>query len=217
MGVAVHRLRGLYAITDDMLLAGFLLPAVRAALEGGCRVVQYRSKQPDAARRYREAAELLTLCHRYGAMLLINDDVDLARAIGADGVHLGQEDMPLQEARRVLGAEAIIGVTCHNAIALAEKAQAGGADYVAFGRFFASGTKPSAVSASLPVLAGARLHLACPVVAIGGITLDNAGSVVDAGATMLAVVAGLFAPDPTDTKSITARAAAFQALFDNTV
>lgn len=210
------KLRGLYAITDDTLLSGRLLPAVQAALEGGCRVVQYRTKQADDAQHIREASDLRMLCHDYGAVLLINDNVLLARAVHADGVHLGQDDMSLQEARHWLGEEAIIGVTCHSTFALAETARAGGADYVAFGRFFGSSTKPSAPLAPLSVLAETRMRLTCPVVAIGGITLDNAGSLVEAGADMLAVVAGLFAPCPAGLEGIRSRAAAFQSLYDNT-
>lgn len=204
-------LRGLYAITDDTLLAGRLLPAVAAALAGGCRLVQYRSKQPDAARRREEAGALVALCHHHGAQLLVNDDPLLAQAIGADGVHLGQDDMPLAEARALLGPAAIIGITCHDSLALAQVAVQGGASYVAFGRFFPSGTKPVAPPAPLDILTAARKTLAIPVVAIGGITLDNAPIALAAGADMLAVAGDLFAaPD------ITARARAYTDLFTGT-
>lgn len=182
----------LYALTDDQLLAGRLLEAVRAALAGGCRMVQYRSKQPDHSRRLQEATQLLALCRQSQALLLINDDVALAMAVGADGVHLGQEDMPLLEARNQLGAQAIIGITCHDSLTLACAAQDNGADYVAFGRFFTSNTKQSAPPADLSVLHQARQQLHIPIVAIGGITLDNATSVLAAGADMLAVVGDLF-------------------------
>lgn len=201
--------RGLYAITDDALLAHRLLPAVQAALSGGCRWVQYRSKSADAQQRLHEAAQLVELCRAHNASLLINDDVALAKAVGAAGVHLGQTDMPLLEARRILGARAIIGVTCHNSLALAQTAQQNGADYVAFGRFFSSQTKQSAPPADLSVLRAAKVQLAIPVVAIGGITLDNAPSVLQAGADMLAVVGDLFSA-----QNITARAQAYAALFN---
>jgi thiamine-phosphate pyrophosphorylase len=200
--------RGLYAITDDALLAHRLLPAVQAALSGGCRWVQYRSKCTDAQQRHREAAQLVELCRTHNASLLINDDVALAKAVGADGVHLGQEDMPLTEARRVLGSHAIIGITCHNSLALAHTAQQDGANYVAFGRFFSSSTKQSAPPADLSVLRAAKAQLAIPVVAIGGITLDNAPSVLQEGADLLAVVGDLFSA-----QNITARAQAYAALF----
>ena len=200
--------RGLYAITDDALLAHRLLPAVQAALSGGCRWVQYRSKCTDAQQRRREAAQLVELCRTHNASLLINDDVALAKTVGADGVHLGQDDMSLTEARRILGKQAIIGITCHNSLTLAQAAQQNGANYVAFGRFFASGTKQSASPADLSVLRAAKAQLAIPVVAIGGITLDNAPSVLQEGADMLAVVGDLFSA-----QNITARAQAYTALF----
>lgn len=188
----MERLRGLYAVADDVLLSGRLLPAVRAALQGGCRVVQYRAKQADPQTRLFDANSLLVLCREFGAILLINDDVALVQVTGADGVHLGQDDMPVQDARRLLGPDAIIGATCHDSIDLAEQTEAAGADYVAFGRFFNSTTKPSAPPAPVHVLTRARSRVQCPLVAIGGITLDNASSLVDAGADMLAVVGGLF-------------------------
>ena len=200
--------RGLYAITDDALLAHRLLPAVQAALSGGCRWVQYRSKCTDAQQRRREAAQLVELCRTHNASLLINDDVALAKTVGADGVHLGQDDMSLTEARRILGNQAIIGITCHNSLALAHTAQQDGANYVAFGRFFASQTKQSAPPADLSVLRAAKAQLAIPVVAIGGITLDNAPSVLQEGADLLAVVGDLFSA-----QNITARAQAYTALF----
>jgi len=205
---SMNPLSGLYAITDDSLLEGRLEPAVEAALIGGCRIVQYRSKQADTSRQRKEASSLLRLCERYSAILLINDNTGLACAIGAHGVHLGQEDMPIAEARARLGKDAVIGMTCHNSLALAEAAQRNGADYVAFGRFFPSTTKQSAPPASLSVLGDARARLAIPVVAIGGITLDNAPSAITAGASMVAVVGDLFsAPD------IALQARAYAALF----
>ena len=201
-------LRGLYAITDDTLLADRLVAAVTDALAGGCRLVQYRSKHTDAHHRLAEAQQLVQLCHTHNAHLIINDDVVLAKAVAADGVHLGQDDMLLTEARRILGTQAIIGITCHNSLALARAAQQDGANYVAFGRFFSSITKQSAPPADLSILRTAKQQLSIPVVAIGGITLDNAVSVLQEGADMLAVVGDLFSA-----KNITARAQAYAALF----
>jgi thiamine-phosphate pyrophosphorylase len=199
---------GLYAITQDNLPTDTLLAGVDAILQGGCKLVQYRNKQQCRDRMLQEVRELLALCHRYGATLLINDDVELAVTAGAHGVHLGQEDMPIQQARDILGPQAIIGITCHNSIALAEEAQLAGADYVAFGRFFPSDTKHSAPPAELTVLLVAKQRLNIPVVAIGGITLDNAPAVLSAGADILAVVGDLFnAPD------ITARSQSYSDLF----
>lgn len=201
---------GLYAITDDTLLAGRLVTSVQAVLAGGCRILQYRSKQASAECQLDEARQLLTLCQQHGATLLINDNVQLAARVGAHGVHLGQQDTPIQAARAALGNNAIIGITCHDSITLALQAQAAGADYVAFGRFFASGTKQSAPPADLSVLRKAQQELHIPVVAIGGITLDNAPSVLAAGADMLAVVGDVF-----NNHDITARAQAYHTLFAN--
>lgn len=201
------KLRGLYAITDSGLLAGRLPEAVESVLRGGAVLVQYRDKSGDEGRREREARELLALCRGFGVPLLINDDLELALAIGAEGVHLGRGDGSLAEARRRMGADAIIGATCHDSLAFAEEARRNGASYVAFGACFPSPTKPGARLAPLSLLGEAR-RLQLPVVAIGGITADNAGPVVAAGADCLAVISDLWcAPD------ITARARAFTHLF----
>jgi thiamine-phosphate pyrophosphorylase len=185
----------LYAITDSHLMTGeTLFTGVTAALEGGCRLVQYRDKSSETERRTAEASRLLKICRNYGATLLINDDVHLAKKIGAHGVHLGQTDGSPMAARALLGANAIIGVTCHASLALAQQAVSNGANYVAFGRFFPSHTKPDASPAPLSLLHDARLQLGdIPIVAIGGITLKNAQEVLTAGASMLAVSHSLFA------------------------
>jgi thiamine-phosphate pyrophosphorylase len=186
-------LRGLYAITDATLTPGdALIPAVAAALRGGARVIQYRDKRADAARRDEEAAALAALCAAHGALLIVNDDVELAAAAGAAGVHLGRDDPQLHAARRRLGAAAIIGVSCYNELARAQAAAAEGADYVAFGRFFPSRTKPGAVAATPELLTAARRALDLPLVAIGGITPDNGAQLLAAGADMLAVIHAVF-------------------------
>lgn len=188
------RLHGLYVITDSQLLDGAkLLPGVTAAIAGGARIVQYRDKSTDQAKRVSQASELLKLCRDYNVALLINDDVSLAAEIGADGVHVGAEDVSLVQARAVLGEQAIIGVSCYNQLGLAIQAQQQGADYVAFGRFFNSHTKPHAVQADVALLAEARRQITLPIVAIGGITPQNGRSLVTAGADMLAVIHGVFA------------------------
>lgn len=218
MTTMTSRVQGIYAITDSSLLQGRLLPAVEAALQGGARVIQYRDKiaaglSADAKfreqqRRHDEATALLALCRQHRIPLLINDDVELALAIGADGVHLGQGDGGLIAARERLGSNAIIGVTCHAQISLARIAARDGASYVAFGAMFASATKPLAKPCPLAVLTEARAELALPLVAIGGITPDNAASVIDAGAQAVAVIASLWqAPD------IRARAQQFSQEF----
>lgn len=202
-------LNPLYAITDHQLLPGSrLLEAVTQALEGGCRRIQYRDKTDDQSRRLSEAKTLQKLCQQYCAQLIINDDIELARSCDAQGVHLGQSDASPTQARRRLGSDAIVGVTCHASLELARAALEAGADYVAFGRFFPSRTKPEASAAPLTLLEKARAEFGeQPIVAIGGITLDNAAAVLTAGADWLAVSHSLFsAPD------IRAQARAFEEL-----
>ena len=187
----------LYAITDSQLLPGEkLFTGVEAALKGGCRYIQYRDKSGNADRRLADASRLLALCNQYQANLIINDDVQLAQAIGAQGVHLGQGDGDVAAARALLGKKIIIGVTCHDSLALAEKAIADGASYIAFGRFFPSSTKPDARPAPLSLLGEAREKFPLvPITAIGGITLANAPSVKAAGADLIAVCNEIFAAE----------------------
>jgi thiamine-phosphate pyrophosphorylase len=189
--------RGLYAIIDAALFAGAdLATQVGAAIAGGAVLVQYRDKGADAAQRHAQARALLACCRAHNIPLLINDDVDLAAAVGADGVHLGRDDTALAAARQRLGPGAIIGVSCYNLLPRAMAAAAAGADYVAFGRFFPSRTKPQAVQAELELLRRAKQHLTIPLAAIGGITADNGAVLIAAGADLLAVIHGVFAqPD----------------------
>jgi len=205
------KLRGLYAITDSQLLAdGRLLPYVKAALQGGVRLLQYRDKSAATNQRLREADALQELCSRYGAQLIINDDAELAAQIGA-GLHLGQEDGSLAVARALLGRHAVIGATCHARLELASQAQAEGASYVAFGRFFQSQTKPGAVLATPELLRQARQQLSVPIAAIGGISLDTAPELIGHGADLLAVIHALFAAP--DAAEVERRARAFSDLF----
>jgi len=189
MGTQLH---GLYAITDGAP-APDLLAGVEAAIRGGARLVQYREKSAETARREAEARALLELCRGHGVPLIINDDVGLASAIGADGVHLGKDDGRVDAARVRLGPRAIIGVSCYDSLERALAAAREGADYVAFGSFFASDTKPGAVRAPLELLQHARSRLDIPLCAIGGITPENSAALLTAGADMLAVIKGLFA------------------------
>jgi thiamine-phosphate pyrophosphorylase len=184
------RHRGLYAITDGPRRD--LLPVVEAALRGGAAIVQYRDKTSDSARRIAEAAMLLAACRNAGVPLIINDDVELAVATGANGVHLGEHDAALTAARARLGPDAIIGVSCYDSLVRARNAAAAGADYLAFGAFFVSPTKPHARRASVDLLRQAR-SLGLPLVAIGGITPDNARPLIDAGADFVAAISGVFA------------------------
>jgi thiamine-phosphate pyrophosphorylase len=203
-------LRGLYAITPDRSLAGAaLIDAVEACLQGGARILQYRDKGSDPARRHVEAAELRALCARYDALFLVNDDLALAAAVEADGVHLGRDDLDIGSARRRLPAGALIGASCYNRFDLAREAATAGADYVAFGSFNPSPTKPDAVRADAELLRRARRELALPAVAIGGISPENGAALVEAGAAMLAVISALF-----DAADIRAAAQSFANCFD---
>jgi thiamine-phosphate pyrophosphorylase len=190
--------RGLYAVTDGADRTPEALAALAGqVIQGGAVAVQYRDKSTDAARRRREARTLLAVCRRHRVPLLVNDDVALAREVGADGVHLGRDDLPLATARALLGPDALIGVSCYGEPERAVQAEAEGADYVAFGGFFPSRTKPLATPATVAMLAAARPRLRGPVVAIGGITPENAPVLIAAGADLVAVVHGVFGqPDP---------------------
>jgi len=184
---------GLYAITDETLPLDELFDRTEAILRGGARVLQYRDKRHGENKQ--EIAEvLLSLCADFDALMIINDDVQLVKTVGAHGVHLGREDMTLAAARAELGAGAIIGVSCYNEPALAQRAVLGGANYIAFGSFFPSPTKPDAVRAEIELLRDARA-LEVPVVAIGGITPDNGAALVAAGADALAVITGVYRAD----------------------
>lgn len=186
---------GVYALTPECADTARLLQMVEAALKGGVAAVQYREKSGDVALRFEQASELLPLCRQYGAPLIINDDLRLADLADADGVHLGREDAGLREARIILGPKKIVGVSCYQSLDLAREAETAGADYVAFGSFYASPTKPQASRASLHLLHEAA-GLKVPVVAIGGITAENAAEVIEAGADAIAVISALF--DATD-------------------
>jgi len=203
------RLRGLYVITDTALARGRpLAELVAEALAGGARLVQYRDKTADHARRRGEAGALASLCRAAGVPLVVNDDLDLAIAARADGVHLGRDDAAIAAARARLGPDRLIGVSCYDRFELALAARQAGADYVAFGSFHPSPTKPAAVRADVALLERARRELALPVVAIGGITPENGRALVAAGADMLAVINAVFGA-----ADVRAAAAAFARLF----
>lgn len=184
-------IRGLYAVTPDLADTSGLCRLVEASLDGGAALVQYRNKKADAALRAEQAGQLLALCRSHGVPLIINDHLDLCLAIDADGVHLGGDDGGIVQARQVLG-DKLLGVSCYADFERAQSAQAQGADYVAFGSCFGSSTKPDAVRAPLDLLTRAAQQLAVPIVAIGGITADNARLAVEAGADGIAVINALF-------------------------
>jgi thiamine-phosphate pyrophosphorylase len=194
--VILRSLRGLYAITDEALIPDATFAAtVEQALSGGATIVQYRDKSDDAGKRLHQATALRELCDRYAASLIINDDIELAKAVTADGIHLGEDDASIEQARDLLGSKKVIGISCYNQLERALHAQASGADYVAFGAIFSSPTKPAARSASCALVTEAKSRLDIPVCAIGGIDESNAAQVVDAGADMVALISGLFCVD----------------------
>ncbi len=198
---------GLYAITNGP--RPDLLTAVQAALHGGARMVQYRDKTNDAARRQVEAHALVALCRRHGVPLIVNDDVSLAAQVGADGVHLGEDDSDIPFARAQLGAHAIVGVSCYDSLQRARDLAAAGADYLAFGAFFPSPSKLASRRATADLLRQA-VALDRPLVAIGGITADNALPLRQAGANFLAVISAVFGA--ADVESAARR---FAPLFDS--
>ncbi len=201
--------RGLYAVADAGVLPfPRLLEAAAEALAGGAVLLQYRDKEADAARRLERARALAALCRRHGVPLVVNDHPELAREAGAQGVHLGRDDPPMESARTLLGPQALIGVSCYGDLERARALAAAGADYLAFGACFPSRTKPGACRIDPRLLGRARRALGLPVVAIGGITADNGASLVAAGADLLAVVRGLW-----EARDVRATARRFQALY----
>ncbi|NZA28180.1 thiamine phosphate synthase [Luteimonas sp. SJ-92] len=187
--------RGLYLVTPDEPDTTQLLRRVDAVL-GEATWLQYRNKAASADLRREQAAALRKRCSAAGVPLIVNDDLDLARAVGADGLHLGEDDGDPAAARAALGVDAIIGVSCYDDLARAARATAAGASYLAFGAFFPTRSKTAARRAG-PELLGAAARWGLPRVAIGGITADNAGPLVEAGADLIAVIGGVFeAGDP---------------------
>ena len=208
-GLPILPRRGLYALTPDHGGdAALLVARVLAAIEGGAALVQYRDKSASAADQESRARALVSACHGRGVPLIVNDAVQLAAAVGAAGVHIGRDDGDISAARTALGAAGIIGVSCYDSLALARAAVAAGADYVAFGSFYASATKPRAVRCPIEILRQAAMELPVPIVAIGGITAETAAPLLAAGASLLAVIGALF-----DGIAPTAAARAFDTAF----
>ncbi|MCJ7839054.1 MAG: thiamine phosphate synthase [Burkholderiales bacterium] len=203
-----HKLAGLYAITPDEPSTDILVRKVGLALRGGASVVQYRNKTAARGLRLEQGRALAALCRAAGAAFIVNDDLALALELGADGAHLGADDGDLAEARRRLGPDKLLGASCYSRIELAQAAVEAGADYLAFGSVFSSVTKPGAVRAPLDIFAEARRSIALPLVAIGGISLQNAPQVFAAGADAVAVISALF-----DADDIAGRATGFTRLY----
>jgi thiamine-phosphate pyrophosphorylase len=207
---------GLYAVTpqtgDSAIEQDRLFASVALALEGGTSTLQYRCKNAAFTFRLLQAQRLKMLCRQHGVSFIVNDDVELAAQVHADGVHLGREDLAISAARARLGRSTLIGASCYADLARADAAVNAGADYLAFGSFFPSSVKPDAVRASLDVLRQARRRWQVPLVAIGGITRENAPQVIEAGADAVAVITAVFsAADPRESARSIAR------LFDHNV
>ena len=197
----MKKLAGLYVITDEKLIAADqFAQTVEKAIQGGAQIVQYRDKSQDRAKRLQQAKALKQLCENHNAVLIINDDIELALEVDAHGVHIGMHDAPLAQARAQLGNK-IIGVSCYNDFELAISAQQQGADYIAFGSFFSSSIKPEAKKADAELLVKAREELQLPVCAIGGIPSENAFQLIEAGADMLAVISDIFASTDPESSS----------------
>jgi len=197
------KLKGLYAITDERLIdEQHFIQSVASALQGGCKIVQYRDKSSKQDKRLQQAHALRSICNEHQAILIINDDIELARSVKADGVHLGKGDNAIHTAREQLGDEAIIGISCYNDLTLAIEAEKNTADYVAFGTIFSSPTKPDASKTSPEIIRQAKQKINIPVCAIGGITRKNIHQVTQYGADMAAVISDLFSSG--DIKNIAA-------------
>lgn len=203
-----YSIKGLYLVTADNDDTDLLCLQVRQALQGGVSIVQYRHKTASETLRLEQAAALLNICRQANTPLLINDHVGLAMALDADGVHVGQHDQVITETRTQLGADKIIGASCYNRFELAEQAQNAGADYIAFGACYPSSTKPNAPRATASLFTQAKQSLSLPVVGIGGITLENASTLIEAGADALAVITDIF-----QAKDISVRCKQYQQLF----
>ena len=187
-----NRLKGLYLISNHQQFEDQrLFDDIDLALQGGVKILQYRDKSVNRQKRLLQCRQLRKKTADCGCLLIINDDIDLAHQVDADGVHLGQEDGSIPQARQLLGDDKIIGVSCYNKMELARQAADDGADYIAFGRFFPSRTKPSAIQAHAEILHQAKI-LQIPIVAIGGISQDNAPGLINAGADMIAVIDAVF-------------------------
>jgi len=200
--------RGVYLITPDEPDTARLLARTAPLLAAGATWLQYRNKSASDALRREQATALQALCAAHGVPLIVNDDPELAQAIGAAGVHLGGTDGDIGAARSLLGPDAIIGASCYDQLANAERAVAAGASYVGFGAFFPTTTKVTS-SRAHPDLLRQSAALGVPRVAIGGLSPDNVGPIIDAGADLLAVVSGIYAAqDPVATQR------AYLARFD---
>jgi len=199
-----RKLSGLYAITnEDLMPEENFLSMAQAAISSGISILQYRDKSTDKNKRYAQAGALKKLCDRHNVILIINDDIELTIQIDADGIHIGKNDLTLQDTRKQLGPNKIIGVSCYNQLSLAEDAVNAGANYIAFGSFFGSSIKPDAPIAPVELISSFKNRHSTPLCCIGGITHNNYPPLINAGADMLAVISDIFSTP--STTEITAR------------
>ncbi len=205
------KINGLYAITPELENTGDLLDKTRQVLEGGAQLIQYRNKSANRILLREQAGLLLQLCREYTVPLIINDYLDLTIEIGADGLHVGQHDAAIAKARNQLGDNKNIGASCYNNLGLALQAEKEGADYVAFGAFFPSLTKPNTVSVTMNLIDEAKNKITVPIIGIGGIRLTNAKMVIQSGCVAIAVCNDLF-----QSGNIKTKAAQYAQLFAET-
>ena len=201
-------IKGLYAITPDSADLNTLIQKTQLAIEGGAFMVQYRSKIHDRDVKMQQCAAILRLCREYDVPCIVNDDVEICRILKADGVHLGEKDDNIAEVRHILGEDAIIGSSCYDQLNRAKQAQKEGASYVAFGAVFPTPTKPNAPRTTLELLRKAKSEIQIPIVAIGGITMNNAHDVIETGIDAIAVITCLY-----ESNSIKETAETFSQMF----
>ena len=201
-------IKGLYAITPDSADLNTLIQKTQLAIEGGAFMVQYRSKIRNRDVKMQQCAAILRLCREYDVPCIVNDDVEICRVLKADGVHLGEKDDNIAEVRHILGEDAIIGSSCYDQLNRAKQAQKEGASYVAFGAMFPTPTKPNAPRATLELLREAKSEIQIPIVAIGGITMNNAHDVIKTGIDAIAVITNLY-----ESNSIKETAETFSQMF----
>jgi len=212
----IKKLSGLYVITnEDLMPEALFLDMAKAAIQSGASVLQYRDKSSDKSKRLFQAKNLKTLCDKHHVIFIINDDIDLAKQVDADGIHIGKDDLSIKEARKRIGPNKIIGVSCYNQITLATEAINHGADYIAFGSFFGSSIKPEAPQATSELIPSLKLMHNTPVCCIGGITLNNQSQLLKAGADMLAVISDIFSQ--TDNAKIASRCQQYKKAFNDRI
>jgi len=207
------KLSGLYVITNESLMPETdFLGMAEAAITSGASVLQYRDKSTNKSKRLYQAKSLKTLCDKHRVNFIINDDIELAKQVDADGIHIGKDDLSIYETRKRMGPDKIIGVSCYNQTALALDAINNGADYIAFGSFFSSSIKPDAPAATADLITSLKLAHNTPICCIGGITLDNQSTLLEAGTDMLAVISDVFSQP--DNEKIAYRCQQYKKAFD---